>query len=165
MLDCYDSIREFLTGARYQASDSQLPGWAAFYDIESVDLFSDPKYTKLRANRSKREGELVARLETLDRRTCETLAQTSEPPKAEDTPQFVLTVLDGGETDEQALKAFERVKGWRRSHMHKVYDSLHTGSGKEPKQNEANGTVVIHGQSTRHVALRCILTMKRYDNS
>ena len=135
-----------MTGARYQASDSKLPGWSASYDIESVDLFSDPKYTKLRANRSKREGELVARLETLDRRTCETLGQTSEFPKAEDTPRYMLTVLDASEADKQALDAFKSVKGWRRSHMHKVYDSLHTGEGKEPKQNEANGTVVIHGQ-------------------
>lgn len=112
-------------------------------------MFSDPKYTKLRANRSPREGELVARLETLDRRTCETIAETSEAPQAEDAPRFVLTILDDNEADENALSAFKNVKGWRRSHQHKSYDSLHTGHGKEPQQNAANGSVLVHGEWPR----------------
>ena len=34
-------------------------------------LFSDHRYTKLRANRSPREADLVKRLAVLDRRTCD----------------------------------------------------------------------------------------------
>ncbi|SCV68750.1 BQ2448_871 [Microbotryum intermedium] len=133
-------IPEFLTGARYQATDSLKPSWSAAYDIESVALFSHPSYTHLRAHRSPREGALVVRLETLDRRICEKLDQTSAPPRAEQAPQFVLTIADDRKGE---LKAFEGVKGWRRSHRHEVYDSLNITHGKGV-QNQAPKFAVIH---------------------
>lgn len=141
------SIPEFETGARYQAADGFSPGWSAAYDIRSVALFSDPKYTRLRANRSKREGELVARLEVLDRRTAEKLGETSPPPPANEAPAFVLTLAGDERPDGQKdLERFKDVKGWRRSHYHHVYDSLIIGYGRQPESNVAPKYAVIHGQ-------------------
>ncbi|GAA5975108.1 hypothetical protein JCM11641_000038 [Rhodosporidiobolus odoratus] len=137
-------ISEFHTGARYAAADGQLPGWSAAYDIESVALFSDDKYTRLRANRSPREGALVARLEVLDRRTAETLGQTSPPPPASEAPKFVLTAAGEDRPEEKDLKVFEGVEGWRRSHYHSIYDSLVIGHGKETKSNVAPKFVMVH---------------------
>ncbi|GAA5898996.1 hypothetical protein JCM6882_004588 [Rhodosporidiobolus microsporus] len=139
-----EHIPEFLTGARYIASDGETPGYSAAYDISSVALFSDNKYTRLRANRSPREGALVARLEVLDRRTAETLGQTSPPPPAAEAPKFVLTAAGEEKPQEEELKAFEGVEGWRRSHYHRIYDSLIIGYGKEPKSNVAPKFAVVH---------------------
>ncbi|GAA5910605.1 uncharacterized protein JCM6883_003230 [Sporobolomyces salmoneus] len=136
-------IPEFLTGARYAASDSLTPGWSAAYDISSCALFSDPKYTKLRANRSPREGELVGRLGVLDRRTCETLGQTSEPIQAKEAAKFVVTIA-GAKEKEGELEGMKEVEGWRRSSKHKVYDSLIIGHGKEAKSNVAPKCVIVH---------------------
>ncbi|GAA5836107.1 hypothetical protein JCM11251_007371 [Rhodosporidiobolus azoricus] len=137
-------IPEFLTGARYSAADGLTPGYSAAYDISSVALFSDNKYTRLRANRSPREGALVARLEVLDRRTAETLGQTSPPPPANEAPRFVLTAAGEEKPSEDELRLFEGTEGWRRSHYHHVYDSLLTGHVKDPKSNVAPKFVVIH---------------------
>ncbi|KAI5477035.1 hypothetical protein MNV49_006911 [Pseudohyphozyma bogoriensis] len=136
-------ISEFVTGARYQAADSLLPGWSAAYDIQDTSLFTDPKYTVLRANRSPREGALVVRLETLDRRTCETIDATSAPPKAEETAPFVATVAGDVEPKGDG-KELAGVKGWIRSHRHKIYDSLNTGAGRAPQQNIAPKFVTVH---------------------
>ncbi|KAK4057722.1 hypothetical protein OIO90_001370 [Microbotryomycetes sp. JL221] len=140
------NIREFLTGARYQASDNLKPGWNAAYEIESVDLFSDEKYTKLRANRSTREADLVKRLETLDRRTCQTIDESSCAPQPDKASKFVLTIASNDEltTDDGGLNTFKHVKGWNRTHRHKVYDSLRTGYKQEPVQNEAPKFVSVH---------------------
>ncbi|BGP36257.1 hypothetical protein JCM10449v2_000155 [Rhodotorula kratochvilovae] len=139
-----ENISEFETGARYAAADGQQPGWSAAYDISSVALFSDNKYTRLRANRSPREGALVARLGVLDRRTAEKLGETSAPPAAKDAPQFVLSAASEERPSEDELKLFEGVEGWRRSHYHRIYDSLIIGYGKEPQSNVAPKFVVIH---------------------
>ncbi|GAA5956272.1 hypothetical protein JCM3765_005613 [Sporobolomyces pararoseus] len=137
-------ISEFLSGARYEASDSLSPRWSAAYDIASCALFSDPKYTKLRANRSPREGELVQRLGVLDRRTCETLGQTSKPIKAGEAAKFVVTIAGDEEIGEGELESLKGVEGWKRSSSHRVYDSLIIGHGKEPKTNSAPKFVVVH---------------------
>ncbi|GAA6025838.1 hypothetical protein JCM11491_006612 [Sporobolomyces phaffii] len=141
-------IPEFLTGARYEASDAVAsPRWSAAYDIASCALFSDPKYTCLRANRSPREGALVARLGVLDRRTCETTGQTSAPLAADRAAPFVATIAGnarprGGDDDD--LGALQRVEGWRRSSTHTVYDSLVIGHGKEAQSNVAPKFVTVH---------------------
>lgn len=138
-----EHIPEFLTGARYEAADGLHPGWSAAYDIASTDLFTDPKYTCLRDNRSPREGALVVRLDPLDRRTCEVLGMTSPPPEAKDTAKFVLTVAGEEEPEWKGTK-LEGVKGWRRTHAHKIYDSLRTAYGKAPVQNGAPKFVTIY---------------------
>jgi len=147
------SIPEFLTGARYEASDSLEPRWSAAYDISSVALFSDPKYTRLRANRSPREGALVVRLGVLDRRTCETLGQTSDPIEAKEAAKFVVTIAGNEELGDGELEALKGVEGWRRSSKHKVYDSLIIGHGKEAKSNVAPKFVVVHGKAPSLVQL------------
>ncbi|BGP28364.1 hypothetical protein JCM10296v2_000096 [Rhodotorula toruloides] len=139
-----EHVPEFETGARYEAADGQTPGWSAAYDIRSVALFSDNKYTRLRANRSPREGALVARLGVLDRRTAEKLGETSPPPPASEAPKFVLTAASEERPDESELRLFEGQEGWRRSHYHRVYDSLIIGYGKEAKSKVAPQFVVIH---------------------
>ncbi|GAA5882801.1 hypothetical protein JCM16303_002466 [Sporobolomyces ruberrimus] len=140
-----EHIPEFLTGARYEANDSLSPRWSAAYSISSCSLFSDPKYTKLRANRSPREGSLVSRLGVLDRRTCETLGQTSEPiSDASEAAKFCVTIAGDQDEGKGGLEALKDVEGWRRSSLHKVYDSLWIGVGKEAKQNVAPESVVVH---------------------
>lgn len=75
------SIPEFLSAARYKVVSSSFTSstdtepsaafkapWSALYAISSNAIFGRPPYTHLRANRSKREADLVGRLGVLDRR-------------------------------------------------------------------------------------------------
>ena len=62
------SLETFTTAARFAALDGQEPKWAAQYSISDNTVFGKEEYTKLRANRSPREGKLVANLAVLDRR-------------------------------------------------------------------------------------------------
>ncbi len=140
------SIPQFLTGARYSATDGLFPHWSAAYDIASVGLFSNPVYTVLRANRSPREANLVARLGVLDRRTAQTIEASAPAPAPKDAAKFVLTIADDNEVP---VKGFEGVAGWRRSHGHRVYDSLVTGHGKEPVPNKHLPFVAVHGTPPR----------------
>ncbi|KAF7981207.1 hypothetical protein HWV62_34539 [Athelia sp. TMB] len=70
----------FLSAARFSAfplapslSPSGIrtkphPEWLALYDVTDEGVFSDESYTTLRANRSPREADVVARVGLLDRR-------------------------------------------------------------------------------------------------
>lgn len=100
------------------------------------------------------------RLETLDRRTAETLEQTSAPPAAKDAPEFVVSIAED-EQPKEDLKSLAGLKGWRRSHRHKIYDSLKTGYQQEPQQNVAPKFVTIHGELSvfgrfPSIRLRCL---------
>lgn len=64
------SLKDFVTAARFEALDEREPKWGAMYSISDNTLFGKEEYTKLRANRSPREGQLVANLAVLDRRVC-----------------------------------------------------------------------------------------------
>ncbi|TRM58986.1 hypothetical protein BD626DRAFT_550431 [Schizophyllum amplum] len=68
-----NNLRSFLNGARYSAYDNETPSWLALYDINDTSTFTKDEYTRLRANRSPREADLVKRLALLDRRTYEAL--------------------------------------------------------------------------------------------
>ena len=75
----------FLTGARYHTpsqsqatASAQNPGWAAFYDLASPDALEEPAYVHLRNNRSTRETSVIERLDVLDRRTYEVVADSGE---------------------------------------------------------------------------------------
>lgn len=87
----------------------------------------------------------MVRLETLDRRTCETIDSTSPPLAAEKAAPFVATVSGNAEPKGDG-KELESAPGWVRTHRHKVYDSLITGKGKEPGQNVSPTYVTVHGQ-------------------
>jgi len=146
-------IPEFLTGARYQAIDGQKPSWCAIYEVSSTDLFSHEKYTSLRSNRSPREAEVVSKLETLDRRTCEGIFDTASAPSKEAAP-FLLTVgmtpAEGKEADFQDWYAKEhidmmkKIPGCIRIHRYQVIDSLKTGAGKDPVQNGSPKFVAVY---------------------
>lgn len=152
-----------MTGARYEAADSKKPGYLAAYDIADTSLFQDPKYTKLRANRSPREGDLVKRLESLDRRMAERLEQTSEPPVADKTAKHVLTVES--DTKPADLRIMSKVPGWQRSHVHHVFDALIVGAGKEPV-TQAPAYLTVHGRFSASCEARWYRSLVRaeFDN-
>lgn len=81
----------------------------------------------------------------LDRRTAQTIETSALAPKAEDAAKFVLTISDDKEVP---VKGFEGVEGWKRSHGHRVYDSLVTGHGKEPVANKHLPFVAVHGEQS-----------------
>jgi hypothetical protein len=67
-------LPSFLSGARYRSIDSDSvikPSWIAAYEIDDTETFKDPSYTVLREKRSRREEDVMSRLEVLDRRSCE----------------------------------------------------------------------------------------------
>jgi len=155
------SIPEFLTGARYVAADSGKPNYMALYELEHFKIFSEPKYTKLRANRSPREADLVKRLETLDRRTCKIVSDTGRASyQAKDTAPFVTTYYiqpaQGGEKEfvkwyeEDFVKMLKGTKGWRRSFMNEVVDSLVIGAKHSPESITAAKYLVVSGESVMH---------------
>lgn len=70
------SLPEFITGARYEASDQQLPQFSAFYNVKSLDLFKESRYTNLRTHRSQTETQILERISHLDRRTYRILTNS-----------------------------------------------------------------------------------------
>ncbi|MBW0526671.1 hypothetical protein O181_066386 [Austropuccinia psidii MF-1] len=117
---------EFLTGARYQASDGKQPSFAAFYDISSFALFEQPKYINLRTDRSPRESRIFAEIGTIDRRTYKCL-EDKHPGTNRDYYPFVLTVESSQVLDD--LKSeLERLPGWKRSRTCHLVDFSVTGS-------------------------------------
>lgn len=62
------TLSTFHTATRFEAADGKQPQWAAMYTISDNKVFGREEYTKLRANRSPREADLVKRLNLLDRR-------------------------------------------------------------------------------------------------
>ncbi|KAG6866157.1 hypothetical protein C0991_008111 [Blastosporella zonata] len=152
-------LKSFLTGARFSAADSLKPSWLALYDIDDISTFEHESYTRLRANRSPREGALVVRLEVLDRRTCTALSDSGKSAMttslASSNPTtFVVThgvnVTAGRSIDEWAQDIFEQsknVKGWVRTRTFECIDNLKTGisvAGKGPEEQVVSKYVVLH---------------------
>lgn len=88
------TLREFATAARFKLIDGvgsvsapskAVPRWAALYTISDNAIFRKEAYTKLRANRSPREADLVKRLGLLDRRV-------STPPRIVEVSQADVVV-------------------------------------------------------------------------
>jgi hypothetical protein len=166
-------LPSFLTGARFSyspssaSSPSSFPGnstWVAMYDIASTSTFTDPSYTVLRANRSPREADLVARLHVLDRRTCKVLKSYSPEEgggsmttglRPEHPTRWVVIQGISSPTEEKfeewmngvAKKLFD-VSGWVKSRSFKCYDNLVSGKVVEGLGAEAQkvpGFIVVHG--------------------
>ena len=140
--------------------DAKAPKYAALYDIEDYILFSQPKYTHLRANRSPREADLVKRLDMLDRRTCKTIFDTGIGSKAaRDAPAFITTLyLQPNEgKDSSFVKWFEgemvpflkKAHGWRRTARHEVVDSSVMSATRKAEVNTAAKYLVISGERSR----------------
>lgn len=139
------------------AADAGKPSYAALYEIEHYKIFSEPKYTKLRGNRSPREADLVKRLETLDRRTARIIADTGRRSfDAKDTAAYITTYyvqpFQGREGDftrwyaSSFLKMLRSTKGWRRTFSTEVLDSLVIGAKQEPKPNTAAKYLIVTGE-------------------
>jgi len=140
------SLLEFLTGARFQAIDGIKPSWSASYEVTDPILFTQHKYTKLRANRSPREACVIGRLALLDRRTYTTkLFDTSYPPAyAAGAPSIKVTVATDEKVAESLVEDWKSIKGWRRSHAYQLQDSLLIGFGKQLDTKAALPFVVVH---------------------
>lgn len=136
-------LQSFLTGARYSALDSQIPSWAALYDVDDTATFSHYSYTRLRANRSLREADLVKRLGILDRRTCELIADSGESPLttslASKNPSKGIVTHGLGDNEQDAKEWFGKGveilrsnQGWARTRIFKCIDNLRTGVSVPP---------------------------------
>jgi len=136
-------LKSFLTGARYSAVDSQIPSWTALYDIDDTATFSHDSYTRLRANRSPREANLVQRLSILDRQTSELLVDSGESQLttslASNNPSKGLITHGLGNDEEKAREWFESMakdlknsEGWVRTRVFKCIDNLKTGVSIAP---------------------------------
>ncbi|KAJ3825418.1 hypothetical protein F5880DRAFT_1622736 [Lentinula raphanica] len=136
-------LKSFLTGARYSALDSQIPSWVALYDVDDTQTFSDESYTRLRANRSPREANLVKRLSILDRQTCELVLDSGTSPLttslASKNPSRGLITHGLGNQEEPAKEWFDAVsvmlkdnRGWVRTRLFKCIDNLKTGVSIPP---------------------------------
>ncbi|KAF7313907.1 hypothetical protein HMN09_00548800 [Mycena chlorophos] len=160
-------LPSFLTGARFSAADGGTPSWLAVYDIDDTATFAHESYTRLRANRSPREANLVQRLAILDRRTYEVVADSGESTltssyKPENPTKHVVTQWLNLPADSESDKAFEAwsaavfralsgVEGWVRTRTYKCIDNLKTGlripAGPEaqivPKYLAVHGTYLL----------------------
>ncbi|KAG6885016.1 hypothetical protein C0993_006541 [Termitomyces sp. T159_Od127] len=154
-------LKSFLTGARFSAADSLKPSWLALYDIDDTSVFQHESYTRLRANRSPREADLVVRLEVLDRRTCEALSDSGVSPitsslaSSNPTTSIVTHGVDvtmHGSIDEWTKDTFDKlrnVKGWVRTRSFKCIDNLRTGTsitGKDPEEQTVSKYIILHGE-------------------
>ncbi|KAJ7581585.1 hypothetical protein C8J56DRAFT_832553, partial [Mycena floridula] len=156
-----DNLPSFLTGARYSASDALKPTWAALYDVDDTATFEHESYTRLRANRSPREANLVKRLELLDRRTCEFMADSGESSlttsmKLGNPTSVIVSHGLVTEDEESAFKWFDAavgelkgVPGWVRTRFFRCFDSLKGGVGvpSGPEAQLVPKYLVIHGRS------------------
>ena len=59
------------TGARYRATDGQLPTWLALYDLKDVSVLSDPSFRALRDSRSEKEVKVLGSIPTIERNAGE----------------------------------------------------------------------------------------------
>ncbi|KAG7450759.1 uncharacterized protein BT62DRAFT_928037 [Guyanagaster necrorhizus] len=150
-------LLSFLTGARFSASDGKLPTWLAVYDIDDTATFQHESYTRLRANRSPREGDLVKRLELLDRRTYELSYDSGESQKASSFKSAYPTkviVTYGITFEDGQIKGWiaevegklSSMDGWIRTRAYLCIDNLKTGVGV-PEGSEAQKVpkyLIIH---------------------
>ncbi|KAJ7238088.1 hypothetical protein B0H12DRAFT_101299 [Mycena haematopus] len=154
-----DHLPSFLTGARFSAADSLNPSWLAVYDIDDTATFQHESYTRLRANRSLREANLVQRLEILDRRTYELVGDSGESTLTSsynptNPTRFLITDwinIPGDDamfqawTDE-AFRALKGVEGWARTRTYKCIDNLKIGTSvpKGPETQTVPKYLAVH---------------------
>lgn len=174
-------IPTFRSGARYQVtsstSSSSSPtftsSWSAIYTISDNSLYTQPSYTNLRSNRSKREGELLSRIGVLDRRiykcvydshpkglnSKESLKPITKKEVEEKSSTLVCTSVthkNKEDYDEWYLKEhvelLKKVPGWSRTRRFELIDVLIIG--KDSKENNEDSKDVplclgLHGESFR----------------
>ncbi len=170
----------FRSAARYEVTSTSTSAdlaahayprarWAALYTIASNALYTEPSYVALRSNRSAREGELLARVATLDRRIYKLLsdsdndnasgssgstqeglrARTAEEVRA-NAPIVVATsvTLVSAEAqraydewyEQEHLPLLKKVPGWKRTRRFVLLDALI--NGKLAGKENADGKTV-----------------------
>lgn len=155
----------FLTGARYHTpaqsgstTSAQNPGWAAFYDLATSNALEEPAYVHLRNNRSARETSVIEKLDVLDRRTYEVVADSGESGEATsfgvDNPtKWVRTI--GFEAHavpegwaEKAVAQQRGEEGWIRTRIYRFVEGGKRGVGLS--QSEVDQRVpqflLVHGR-------------------
>lgn len=160
-------LSSFLSGARYRSIDGVKPSWIAVYEIDDTKTFEDQSYTVLREKRSQREKDVIARLEVLDRRTCEVVSEVDEASrkttglKVGNPSRWVVTHgvgrLNGTNKEEEekdVVKWLNEVEtvlekdstgGWVKTRMLKVLESVKTGLDlKNRLSNEEEQGVPSH---------------------
>lgn len=73
-------VPAFQSWHRWVAIDGQKPKWAASYDLTTYEATQVPPYSSLKDTRSEREKGIIAKLETLERRTYELYESSTPPP-------------------------------------------------------------------------------------
>ena len=164
-------LPSFLSGARYYSIDEIKPSWIAVYEIDDTKTFKDQSYTVLRETRSRREEDIMGRLEVLDRRTCEVVREVGEAGNSRRTTglkvgnpsQWIVThgvgkadtIADEDEESKEvvkwlneAVKKLENnsVEGWVKTRVLKVLESAKTGSSIGEEQSVLS-YFVFHGKS------------------
>lgn len=122
----------------------------ATYEVADLAFFKDERYTKLRANRSPREADLVARLETLDRRTAQLIGEIGSRSDWQNAPPVVMTLGFGDVTQQEWLRSdslpqLDKVFGCKRATLWNIYDALIIGHGRQPASNVSPKTFMILG--------------------
>ena len=155
-----DLVPSFLTAARFFATDSLKPSWAALYDVDDTATLLREGYPRLRASRSPREADLIPRLEYIDRRTCDLLYDSGESQltsslASRNPTKFVVThdVSSMGERDsiewaEKTSSSLTNVEGWVRTRTFRCLDTLKTGTAVTKKgsgMQPAHNIIVVHG--------------------
>ena len=169
-------LPSFLSGARYQSIDDIKPSWIAVYEIDDTKTFNDHSYTVLREKRSQREGDILGRLEVLDRRSCEVVREVGEEDDSKRTTglrvgnpsRWVIThgvgkaggAADEDEESKEVVKWLDEVvtklgnnnsvEGWVKTRVLKVLESAKTGTNVGEEESVLS-YFVFHGKSSRHV--------------
>ncbi|KAF9549929.1 hypothetical protein CPC08DRAFT_715357 [Agrocybe pediades] len=173
-------LKEFLSGARYQASEPFQTdlGWLAMYEIDNTKTFSDPKYTSLREKRSEREKQVMARLEKLVRILGEdsgvydgsSKAGKSTGMKVGNPTRWVVThALYGQHLNAEDLVAFrDKLReslgnSWIGMRVVKVLEKAEVGLGSVPVSSKSEKDekeveyLVIHDFDSEEGESKCTL--------
>lgn len=120
----------------------------AIYEVPSIQFFHNPRYTKLRANRSPREADLVQRLETLDRRTGQWVQEAGQRSKStqEAVAPVVVTLGLPGQTEVDLAETFHGIEGCRRATAWNIYDALLMRHGCAPAPNVGPKAFLVAGE-------------------
>ena len=137
------------------------------YDVDDAETFRHERYTRLRANRSAREADLVERLEILDRRLCEVVwdsgvSQETSSLGSTNPAAFIIThgvgLHEDAEIDGWARGVWNKsgdVDGWLRMRILKCFENGKTGTGvgEGPEEQIAPKYLVVHGRRTVSLVL------------
>ncbi|KJX96223.1 alpha/beta-hydrolase like protein [Zymoseptoria brevis] len=119
----------FITsGDRYHAADSLQPEWSAVYDVTDLAWLEKRIYTRLREERSKREREVMASFEGLDRRIYSLYSSRTSQREGEykgpapATVSVSMRVKEGEDLEEvdrwyeeEHIDLVSKVPGWLRT--------------------------------------------------